>query len=1171
MSGKIENRNAALGATVVRVPEYTGDFYKITGGGPLWDDRKELNDDDIMFFNAGTTSVNPWWGLEGSDVNQSFRELIQISLGGSIGHGHDPVQQDLIRYRNNKFGNTSEGIKKAEGHITGIDLSEYGRLAGLPPLTIRNIGYTAGPNLSESGKTLIAMNDFGRKFRASLLEMNKHRSDKGLQPITKIVIPPFSSGAYAGRKSVDDIAKAFWIGFLAEEEWMKQNNPTGYSDSNLKEIYCCNDTWGTSFSQVTPQEILNEMSRIPNIRAELGGLIGFGGGMLKETLDDLARQSNPPSVTPVSTGAARSMSSAAVSPSSLSVSSSSSIASVSADALRLGSPEAVLPPPISIDANGFFKKFRNAFVGSEREAAEYIISAHSKDPEDLIAINRDLQGGSGGLYIALYDADENFNSERIRNSKGEKVNEEFVKKQIKYFALILNEYDKTHGDDAVKRLLINTIYKREFQDQLLEIAQKCLKDLAASAPTPAPLQGSRSAGSSRAPALSLSAASASSVVIASVRVPALSSDSLAVSVPGPIVSASNPASIPVPKVSSTTRSKKSGKKKSDQISARYAYTDHEINAVVKAYDAQKGYKYAKYNGVEKEIDSSLILQTDTKLEDLTIDDLPLGVDGKAHAVFRIPAIAYGQESSIENSFKDDANFPLMRQIMTVMRKAPGAPIDILIPYKLKAWHWNAARIQVTIGDDGKVMVDAKSFDPNGTSVFTREMQQEIKNVFDKLGSYKGDVGAGVEKVGVKYSFEKTEEIAVQTGVACGAYAARMLNGLVDGKRTGKDFHQGVFKASGDRKTETEIRQEDFLNVKRYAPLDRDKFGRISEAGFINRSEVIQAIIKPERKVVLSNIVKEVARFGLEKMWFAYEELDNARKASDASGVFYAIRETIGKDRELCDLFIKKNENQDFIVVFEEIGELIELFGKELLAEFEKRDNITDSDPSIVAPRAPLSSAPPSSASLVVSVAPNAVSLPASTSRAASVSAPRPSFSSTPVSRIVAAAPVSPTPPRIAVEPVKIRYDRDVVKLQVLEKSETPAVVKEIAELKSEMDIKFLVVGTSEPGVNAKQGESFVSFEVRTVRSRDKDIVTANGKQTLNQNTEVVTVKMNIEVGDYCALSRDEKGKDVVVLDYDRARQDVMDWYKRRVRKIPPTAVKVLMAEQVANNEPVRVR
>ena len=235
--------------TKVIVPKHTEGIYDITSGAGI--EKPE----DVMFFNAGTTTAHPSFGFNGTGVNGAFRGYLVK---------HDSKLKELVEAQTTSYYNTKLSTTEvATGHVIGIDLSEFGGFD--PEKQVKLIGYTASPDLKIG--ELDPMIKFGRKFRASIEAMNDARETDGLPRITRIMIPPFSCGKYSGGNSRENVSAAFWKGFCAQEQQADYEA--------LDEIYCTNDTWVNSLASIKQSEIDIEKKKASALidKAKVGGIV----------------------------------------------------------------------------------------------------------------------------------------------------------------------------------------------------------------------------------------------------------------------------------------------------------------------------------------------------------------------------------------------------------------------------------------------------------------------------------------------------------------------------------------------------------------------------------------------------------------------------------------------------------------------------------------------------------------------------------------------------------------------------------------------------------------------------------------------------------------------------------------------------------------------------------
>lgn len=793
-------KSALLRDAEVSTPDYEGDFYSLTEGD-------KIPYDDVMFFTAGTTNVRPWFGFgDGcSGVNADFRDYLKKHKI------RDAVQDDFIAHRNEALGNTRSGQKAAEGHVAAVDLTSY--VKDPKELTIKHLGYTAGPDLRVTGASLDDMKTFGRKFRLGLEMMNRDREARGLPRIEKFAIPPFSSGIYKGGFSEEAVAKAFWVGFCAEDR--------SKTVSPIKQVFCANNLWRNILSEVTTQELNQEMDR-------------------------------------------------------------------------------------KVDIEKVEKSSSSVFGKSKTAAVTITPKATDSKPKEAAA-----------------------------------------------------------------------------------------KEMPA------------------------------------------------------------------------------------QVDIRYAYTDHEIDAVITASDKKKGYGYATFAHGGGISESRLLTKTQgKKIEDLTKEDLLLNEKGKPHLVLRIPAIVNDETSSIKTFFtKVEGDPDVKDHIRAAAEKFPGVPIDILIPYKVEGWHWNACKISIThTGED--IIIRSSSFDPNGRSSLPEAMQKEIREALTDL--FPGKIPI--------FQAEDTNEILVQEGVSCGVYTARMLAGMADGKKIGKDFHHGVFDADGNKKSQAVLRGEDLVDVMAYASNFERKFLRVSEAGFVTALAEAGSISGP-RKEELNKMIGILLSLGADKLQQAINVISLADQQKENKGKFKVIRETLPED--LRGVLIKLNGDMKLGV--DELQYFVNIAKLALPVTIDARR-----DPEVTA--------------TLPEVIPDAA----------------PTAKEQPVAK-----------DEDDVRPVKEKYEAIISRLKELQGQETKESHDNLA-------------GESSAAENASQKEE------RGLRAKiAKDFFVLNPKaETVvrvgNTVSVVIDVKdtkstVQFKIGQFCDVSKDESGRDNIVVDRAHAKEKILARYKEYVK------------------------
>ena len=528
----------------------------------------------------------------------------------------------------------------------------------------------------------------------------------------------------------------------------------------------------------------------------------------------------------------------------------------------------------------------------------------------------------------------------------------------------------------------------------------------------------------------------------------------------------------------------------EAIDIGYAYTELEVEAVVEANDAKAGLGVHPLGFLTK--------NSETNLKDLTDADLPTDEEGKPHLVFRIPGVAYDQSSSIKTFFTPASASAktLGDDIKATSAKFPGAPVVLTAPYKLEGWHWNALRISIK-EQGGKVVIVAKSYDPYGKSEVPEAMQKEIRESLAVL--YEGKE--------VDFRFEATNKTPVQEGVSCGVYAARMLVGMSSGERSDDSFHHEVFTSDGRKKTQEELRREDRENVKKFTPWNLDRFCKIDDKDFVDvRDEEIGGTIIEERKVALSGIMDQV--FALEGGKMVPEVLRVISAASqkvEDRDKFRVIREGFRENGALRNIFIKSDKGESLKIEIAEINYLAVLIK-------EKLDAPTIPDES----RRGAATAKP----------------PVGSEKPASKESPKVAT----VAKKLATTP--PTLP-ISSKPVAEKYNEAVQKLKTLGQDPIASIDKKAANeesarvLQEKIKNEFVVIQTSD----------------------NKDISVSSDKKSVEIKIIIPETKAKetakFEVGEFCALSKDELDNDVAVIDKAHARQKLMDYYEDKTEKVKP--------------------
>lgn len=261
----------------------------------------------------------------------------------------------------------------------------------------------------------------------------------------------------------------------------------------------------------------------------------------------------------------------------------------------------------------------------------------------------------------------------------------------------------------------------------------------------------------------------------------------------------------------------------------FPYTDREINSINKARNCRDGYGYCQIKpqglGVAVEtVDSGILMRGNNFLR-----------DDKDRMVIELPAVASQQDSPIADRLREQMSY--FQLAKDQFEEAARYPVKILFPYKL-GWHWNVGEIIIEKAATGSLSVTCGKYDPNGTyGPIEDGMRTDIDAYFRAQGvTPRFDV--------VTQSIKK-----VQTGVACGLYAAIAMHNLKT-KAIGSVW-DGVF-TDAERGAESRAMSPQMINL---FSIVRDFRLRDDDRGLIEscNSDALEHFCRPmnEREFVLT--------------------------------------------------------------------------------------------------------------------------------------------------------------------------------------------------------------------------------------------------------------------------------------------------------------------------------
>ncbi len=273
----------------------------------------------------------------------------------------------------------------------------------------------------------------------------------------------------------------------------------------------------------------------------------------------------------------------------------------------------------------------------------------------------------------------------------------------------------------------------------------------------------------------------------------------------------------------------------------YAYSDREINAINLARNARDGYGFYMNDQGHH---SGILMKNDSPLR-----------DDQGRMVIELPASASQQGSPIDLYLGPQIEY-LRQAINSNPSIGVGYPVKILFPYKLNGWHWNVGEIVILEKPDGQFHIEGRKYDSYGSiDPLEDNMQRDIKEFFGETSSF--DFGQS-----------KIRITSVQTGVACGVYAALAMHNLKTGSYPNHNhIWSGLVDQQGRRAlSERQLREQDYLFITQYNPLGLHNF--CQPLDFSNTKKLVVAGKKPTTPDKTGEIQK------LETCKKAIEAIDN---------------------------------------------------------------------------------------------------------------------------------------------------------------------------------------------------------------------------------------------------------------------------------------------------------
>jgi len=264
-----------------------------------------------------------------------------------------------------------------------------------------------------------------------------------------------------------------------------------------------------------------------------------------------------------------------------------------------------------------------------------------------------------------------------------------------------------------------------------------------------------------------------------------------------------------------------------KINTAFAYSDREINAVDEARNVRDGFQSFEIKGTRIATDGTEVSYSEPTGILINAENQYV-VDDEGNVIVTLPACAVDQGSHIKPRLEE--------QLKHLAKLEEIFPVKILFPYKLSGFHWNVGEILISKNEEsgkeesGKFEISGTAYDSYGSGELScqleEEIQHEIRECFLENGYPEADFFLNKKTEGLK---------AVQTGVACGLYAAIAMHNLK--KHAGVEHvWDGIFSTAEatERLSDMELRQLDYLLIQEYNPVSLETFCRpLDEKSFVD--------------------------------------------------------------------------------------------------------------------------------------------------------------------------------------------------------------------------------------------------------------------------------------------------------------------------------------------------
>lgn len=315
----------------------------------------------------------------------------------------------------------------------------------------------------------------------------------------------------------------------------------------------------------------------------------------------------------------------------------------------------------------------------------------------------------------------------------------------------------------------------------------------------------------------------------------------------------------------------------------FAYTDREIDLVNAARNEYVGYKYFQVEDANNNLVQTGILVGE--------NNQPIS-DGK-NIIIELPAC---NNLSDFSPIKDR----LLEQLKNLNKAQIGNKknVKFLFPYRKGLWHWNLGEITLEENDDA-ISINATAYDSYGRGTLESEIQGQIRKAFEDNYTNKTLV----------FSLSETSKnkSKVQTGVACGLYAARAMHNLKTNQGS-DNIWEGIFDNSNKHKGEKALRDEDSVLVHNKKGENTKFCAPINEVNFVELNQLKgKDQISKEDKNKLDSLIKELRDLEEGDFNIVVDALKKCKSNNETD------------NRELLDKLFTNLEKADLQKIFFESG------------------------------------------------------------------------------------------------------------------------------------------------------------------------------------------------------------------------------------------------------------